>query len=46
MNPQRNIGSALLIRLRYRASRPFHSLAVIAALGFVCLVIGAASPPH
>jgi hypothetical protein len=46
MSPQRNIGSALFIRLRYRASRPFQSLCLITALGFVCLVIGAASPIH
>ena len=46
MNPQRNLGSALFIRLRYRASRPFHSLVLITGLGFVCLVIGAASPLH
>jgi len=46
MNPHRNIGSALLIRLRYRASRPFQSFALVTGLGFFCLVIGAASPPH
>jgi hypothetical protein len=46
MVPNRNIGSAFLIRLRYRASRPFQSLALITGLGFVCLVIGAASPLH
>jgi hypothetical protein len=46
MNPDRNIGSALVIRLRHRASRPFHSLALIMGLGVVCLMIGAASPLH
>jgi hypothetical protein len=46
MNPHRDIGSALVIRLRHRASRPFHSLVLITGLGVVCLVIGAASPLH